>query len=63
MNLVGQLGIICQGIAARYARRQASSEKAFIQQKMFPMFGELARKTLVDAGYDVEGKGEVKAKL
>jgi hypothetical protein len=60
-----QLSIISQGIAARYARRQASSEKAFIQVKMFPVVGELARLALEDAGYSIDEGGEdnTKAKL
>jgi hypothetical protein len=48
------LSIISQGIAARYARRQASSAAAHIHQQIFPLFGELARGVLADAGYVVE---------
>jgi hypothetical protein len=55
-----QLSIICQGIAARYARRQASSEAAFIQQKIFPLLGQLARQTLEDAGYKIEDSPKAK---
>lgn len=39
-----------QGIAARYARRQASSEKAHLYVKGFPLMGQLAYSTLVEAG-------------
>ncbi|CDO73966.1 hypothetical protein BN946_scf185043.g14 [Trametes cinnabarina] len=42
--------IIMQGIAARYARRQASSEKAHLYVHGFPLMGQLAYKTLVEAG-------------
>ncbi|THH18532.1 hypothetical protein EW146_g2467 [Bondarzewia mesenterica] len=48
-----RLAIISQGIAARYARRQASSEKAFIQGQMFPVIGGLARAVLEDAGESI----------
>ena len=50
-----------QGIAARYARRQASSEKAYTYVVGFPYMGHLAYKTLVEAG--VAGSVEAKAKL
>lgn len=49
-----------QGIAARYARRQASSEKAQLYVETFPIMGEAAFKTLLEAGVIVIGK---KAKL
>ncbi|KAI0827964.1 kinase-like protein [Trametes gibbosa] len=42
--------IIMQGIAARYARRQASSEKAHLYVQGFPLMGHLAHSTLVEAG-------------
>jgi len=45
-----RLAIISQGIAARYARRQASSEKAFLHVQMFPIIGNLARAVLEDEG-------------
>ena len=51
-----QLAIISQGIAARYARRQASSEIAFIHPIMFPIVGELARKVLEDEGICISSK-------
>ncbi|KAI0741115.1 APH-domain-containing protein [Earliella scabrosa] len=42
--------VIMQGIAARYARRQASSERAHTYVVGFPYMGHLAYKTLVEAG-------------
>ncbi|RDX49304.1 APH-domain-containing protein [Lentinus brumalis] len=42
--------VIMQGIAARYARRQASSERAYTYVIGFPYMGHLAYKTLVEAG-------------
>ncbi|KAM5542991.1 hypothetical protein V8D89_003375 [Ganoderma adspersum] len=42
--------VIMQGIAARYARRQASSERAFMYVVGFPYMGHLAYKTLEEAG-------------
>jgi aminoglycoside phosphotransferase (APT) family kinase protein len=45
-----RLAVISQGIAARYARRQASSERAFIHAQGFPIVGALARKVLEDRG-------------
>ena len=47
-----------QGIAARYARRQASSERAYAYVLDFPHMGHLAYKTLVEAGV-----ADAKAKL
>lgn len=38
-----QLSIILQGIAARYARRQASSANAKMQGEVFPVLGLLAK--------------------
>lgn len=45
-----RLAVISQGIAARYARRQASSEKAHIYVYAFPLIGALARRVLEDEG-------------
>ncbi|KAF8151192.1 protein kinase subdomain-containing protein PKL/CAK/ACAD [Pholiota molesta] len=45
-----RLAVISQGIAARYARRQASSEKAHLYVYAFPIIGALARKVLEDEG-------------
>jgi hypothetical protein len=55
-----QLSVISQGVAARYARRQASSESAFIQQKLFPVFAALARQALEDAGLHVADSPKAK---
>lgn len=41
--------MIAQGIAARYALRQASSEKAKNYGKMFNYWGEIAQK-VIDEG-------------
>jgi hypothetical protein len=54
------LSVISQGIAARYARRQASSEKAHIHVNGFPIVGALAKKILEDEGISVMN---AKAKL
>jgi len=43
--------VIMQGIAARLARRQASSERAHIYVSWFPRFGGLARRVLEDEGH------------
>lgn len=45
-----QLSIIAQGIAARYARRQASSAGAATSVDSFPVIGALARKILEEQG-------------
>lgn len=54
--VVFKLAIISQGIAARYARRQASSEKAFIHPQFFPVVGRLARSILEDDGFTIDVK-------
>ncbi|TFY66591.1 hypothetical protein EVG20_g4498 [Dentipellis fragilis] len=48
--MVFRLAIISQGIAARYARRQASSEQAAINVYIYPIFGQCARAILEDEG-------------
>ncbi|KAG6815606.1 hypothetical protein H0H87_012986 [Tephrocybe sp. NHM501043] len=45
-----KLGVISQGIAARYARRQASSEHAYMHLTGFPVVGNLARMALEEEG-------------
>jgi len=45
-----KLSVISQGIAARYARRQASSEHAYVHVDGFPAVGKLARIVLEDEG-------------
>ena len=51
-----QLGIILQGIAARFARRQASSENAYLHAQTFLVFGKLAKIVLEDAGTTITHK-------
>ncbi|KAG1737895.1 kinase-like domain-containing protein [Suillus paluster] len=51
-----RLAIISQGIAARYARRQASSENAFIHPQFFPFVGQLAKSVLEDDGFIIGAK-------
>ncbi|KAF8963662.1 kinase-like domain-containing protein [Flammula alnicola] len=45
-----RLSVISQGIAARYARRQASSEQAHLHVYAFSLFGALARNVLEAEG-------------
>jgi len=52
--MVGQLAIISQGIAARYARRQASSEQAFMHINIFPVVGRVAKAVLEEEGYRID---------
>lgn len=51
-----QGAIIAQGIAARYARRQASSERALLYGKMFPVFGAMAKGVLDKEGITIVGQ-------
>jgi len=44
-----RLAVIVQGVAARHARRQASSEKAAQQGAMFPLFGLMARQVTLES--------------
>ncbi|KIL68737.1 hypothetical protein M378DRAFT_8198 [Amanita muscaria Koide BX008] len=53
---VFRLAVILQGIAARFARRQASSERALIYARGFPLLGYLALKVLEDEGVIQESK-------
>jgi hypothetical protein len=46
-----KLAVIAQGIAARYAQRQASSEQAHLYAAVFPLMGKLARRVLEEEGY------------
>jgi hypothetical protein len=46
-----KLAVIAQGIAARYAQRQASSEQAHLYAAAFPLMGKLARRVLEEEGY------------
>ncbi|KAF9228509.1 kinase-like protein [Gyrodon lividus] len=51
-----RLAIISQGIAARFSRRQASSEQAFVHPRLFPVVGNLAKVVLEDEGYIIDSK-------
>ncbi|KAJ7336096.1 kinase-like domain-containing protein [Mycena albidolilacea] len=46
-------GVILQGIAARVARKQASSERAYIYAQAFPLYGKLAKKVIEESGSNV----------
>ena len=54
-----QLAVISQGIAARFARRQASSEQAHIQIRLFPAVGHLAKAVLEDEGYIIDNRSKL----
>ncbi|TFK44940.1 kinase-like domain-containing protein [Crucibulum laeve] len=54
-----RLSVIAQGIAARHALRQASSEQAHRYVALFPVVGMLAKKVLEDEGIRVEGKAKL----
>ncbi|KAJ2928635.1 hypothetical protein H1R20_g8466, partial [Candolleomyces eurysporus] len=54
-----RLAVISQGIAARYARRQASSEIAHIHVNVFPLVGRLAKYVLEDEGITIEPKAKL----
>lgn len=54
-----QLSIISQGIAARYARRQASSEHAYLHAQGFKVIGKLAKIVLEDAGITIAPKSKL----
>jgi len=51
-----RLSIISQGIAARYARRQASSEKAYVHKHFFPLVGQLAKSVIEDDALTIGAK-------
>jgi len=58
------LAVILQGIAARYARRQASSEKAAQQGVMFPALGLMAKEAALEGNDADKGPSSApKAKL
>ncbi|KAK7057593.1 acyl-CoA dehydrogenase family member 11 [Favolaschia claudopus] len=44
-----RLAVISQGIAARVARKQASSERAFVHAKAFPVIGKVAKSVIEEA--------------
>ncbi|VDC05079.1 unnamed protein product [Peniophora sp. CBMAI 1063] len=54
-----RLAIIAQGIAARYARRQASSEKAALYAASFPYLGHAAEKVLVSEGIQLPSRAKL----
>ncbi|KAJ7099543.1 protein kinase subdomain-containing protein PKL/CAK/ACAD [Mycena belliarum] len=54
-----RLAVISQGIAARVARRQASSEHAFIHVKGFPLIGRLSQIALEDAGINITARAKL----
>ncbi|GJE91381.1 phosphotransferase family protein [Phanerochaete sordida] len=54
-----RLSVIAQGIAARYARRQASSEKAPLYPAIFPLIGQLAKQALMESGETVGPKSKL----
>ncbi len=45
-----KLAVIAQGIAARHAQHQATSEQAHLYAAAFPLMGKLARRVL-EEGY------------
>jgi hypothetical protein len=49
-----QLAVISQGIAARFARRQASSERAFLYARSLPFIASLAKVSLEREGISFE---------
>ncbi|KAF8161334.1 kinase-like domain-containing protein [Crassisporium funariophilum] len=49
-----RLAVISQGIAARYARRQASSENAFLHVFGFSIIGSMAKKVLEREGMSLD---------
>lgn len=49
-----QLAVIAQGIAARFARRQATSEQAFRYARSFPTAASLAKISLEREGISLE---------
>ncbi|EGN92738.1 hypothetical protein SERLA73DRAFT_98766 [Serpula lacrymans var. lacrymans S7.3] len=54
-----RLAVVSQGIAARYARRQASSEQAYVHLQLFHLVGKLAKILLEDEGYKVGVKSKL----
>ncbi|THH08037.1 hypothetical protein EW145_g2974 [Phellinidium pouzarii] len=53
--------MLFRGIAARYARRQASSEKAGLHVQAFPMFGQLARNILERENINIDQSSDSSA--
>ncbi|KAF7328911.1 Acyl-CoA dehydrogenase family member 11 [Mycena venus] len=46
-------GVIAQGIAARVARKQASSERAYTYAQAFPLYGKVAKNVIEESGSSV----------
>ncbi|KAI0724696.1 kinase-like protein [Fomitopsis betulina] len=51
-----RLAVIAQGIAARFARRQASSEKAHLYAALFPLIGDLAWRAAQEGDNDAKSR-------
>ncbi|KAJ6593435.1 kinase-like domain-containing protein [Mycena capillaripes] len=51
--------VISQGIAARVARKQASSERAFLHAKGFPLFGAAAKRVIEETGSKIEPQAKL----
>ncbi|KAF7968618.1 hypothetical protein HWV62_30011 [Athelia sp. TMB] len=51
--------MLFRGVAARYARRQASSEQAYLHVHAFPMIGGWAKQALEDDGFTVVQKARL----
>lgn len=60
VTLVVQLSVILQGIAARWARRQASSEKAPLYSAVFPLVSRLAIAVIEESGDSLDAAGKAK---
>ncbi|KAJ8501845.1 hypothetical protein ONZ45_g12012 [Pleurotus djamor] len=54
-----RLAVISQGIAARYARRQASSASAHVSVDTFPVLGNLAKIIVEESGYKFDPKAKL----
>ncbi|KAJ7720646.1 kinase-like domain-containing protein [Mycena metata] len=52
-------GVILQGIAARIARKQASSERAYVYAQAFPLYGRLAKNVIEESGSWVGPRGKL----
>ena len=59
MSFFEQLAVISQGIAARYARRQASSERASMYARSFPIISSLAKISLEREGISLESAAKL----
>ncbi|KAJ7188722.1 kinase-like domain-containing protein [Mycena filopes] len=55
-----RLAVISQGIAARVARKQASSERAYLHAQAFPIIGNLAKIVIEEAGGKIDGGAKAK---